>query len=176
MALLHAALYGMLSAFRLLPPVTGRAWGRKERSSAAPTRKKEGNGAPSETHGALASEQKENAKREGVVPIAQTAKKRGTRRFILGYLVLDLSFFLLFAVFYLLFLFFVHGGVFRLYSLLFAALGAFAFRRVARALVARPSFLLLSLPFSLLSALFSCIFALLQRKKPKQLDETDKIV
>lgn len=176
-ALLHAALCGTLAAFRLLPPLTGRGK-REPRAPIAPRTAKDATvEARAETPPRQAPGAKTEKSRESAEAIARSGvKPKKERRFFLGYLLLDLSFFLLFAVCYLLFLFLVHGGIFRLYSLALAALGAWAFRRAARTLVARPVYWLLSLPVRLLAAAFSRVLAFCRRKKPKQLDETDKIV
>lgn len=161
LSVLHAVLRGVLSAFFLLPPVERRA-------SAGDRHAKEPSSAPAEKSDDAAK----GARDEN--------KKKGTRRFVLGYLLLDLSFFLLATALYLLFLFLLHGGVLRIYSLLLLALGMLVSYPTARALVARPVFVLLSLPGRLLgwalSPFFRRILRWKPRKKPKQLDETDKMV
>ena len=187
MAFLHAALYGTLAALRLLPPVTGRDTGgehptaprtaegeRGARSKEARPVQADGEAKEKGRSSAQATQGRDNGAAE--IEAEKKKKKKGSRPFFFGYLLLDLFFFLLFAVCYLLFLFLWHDGVFRLYSLLLAALGAGLFHRVARTLVARPVAFLLSLPVRLLSMAFSRVLAFCRRKKSKQLDETDKIV
>ena len=144
----HAVLYGVLAAARLLP--------------LAPKRAPDTEASPSATDGTLPT-------------LSEKA-----RSFFLGYLVLDVATFFLFAVLYLLFLFLWNDGVFRLYSLLFAVFGSLLTHRKARFFIARPVAFLLSFPFRALRWLFASSFrqvlAISRRKKPKQLDETDKMV
>lgn len=109
-------------------------------------------------------------------------KPRKKRKYIVGYFLFDLSATLLLAVAYLLFLYAVNGGTFRLFSLLLAALGGVAACRIATwsALPLYVTlFLLASLPRKLICFVLTPLRVLFRRHTKKThnpLDETEKIV
>lgn len=101
------------------------------------------------------------------------------RRFFLGYLFFDLFFFLIASFGYMIFLYALSGGVFRFYSLVLVALGFYFCHSFAHRFVFRPVSFVFSRFFSLLVLPWVTLFRLLRkriRKKPKQLDETGKMV
>ena len=86
--------------------------------------------------------------------------------------MLDLLFFVFGSAAYMVFLFAVHDGVFRVYSLALLCAGGFLLRGLAFRFGARPVCFLLDrvfLPFRML-------FRKCRRKKAKQLDETKQMV
>lgn len=161
LSVLRAVLRGGLSALSLLPPVVRRT---------------DEEGARGKETVSLGEERPQDAANGS----EKKGKKKRPWRYAFGYLLLDLSFFALAAILYLLFLFLLHGGVLRFYSLMLVLLGAFLSHSLCSLWIARPTAALLALPFravrALLSPLFARIFRFARRKKAKQLDETDKMV
>ena len=109
---------------------------------------------------------------------AGTVKKR----YVFGYFFFDTSSLVIIAALYLIFLYAVNEGVFRLYSLLLALCGGILFFRPAR-FAAYPLFCLLDRTVSVLVSLARLPAALLRRllqkrkKKTREvLDETGKMV
>ena len=106
-----------------------------------------------------------------------------TARSVIGYFLYDLFFWISLSCLYMLFIYAVNRGVFRLYSFFFAVLGFFFFRKTASRFFARPLLLLLSWLFSLLGLflrffpwLLFIFFRRSIRKKRKKLDESQEMV
>ena len=105
-------------------------------------------------------------------PVLSSDKRKAEKRYFGGYLLFDLSFFIFGSAAYMIFLFAVHNGVFRMYSLFLLCAGGYLARGPAFRFGARPVCFLLSrilLPFRLL-------FRKCRRKKAKKLDETEEMV
>lgn len=113
----------------------------------------------------------------GLIP-RETSERKLSVRVALGYFVYDVLLYPSLAALYLIFLFFTHEGVFRVYSLLLCVLGFFLFTPVARWLT-RPLGYLLSRAWKLIGApvrLFCGFLRRLPRKKRKRLDENGKMM
>lgn len=72
-----------------------------------------------------------------------------------GYLLFDLSFFVLFGICYMLFLYAENEGIFRVYAFLLTALGFGLTRHLIKNKIAAYVFAVLSLPFFFLGAVIS---------------------
>lgn len=107
-----------------------------------------------------------------------TSEKKASVRVVLGCFVYDVLLYPSLAALYLIFLFFTHEGVFRIYSLLLCVFGFFLFTPLAR-LLTRPIGYLLSLILKLIEApvrIFLGFLRRLPRKKRKRLDENGKMM
>lgn len=90
-----------------------------------------------------------------LLPSPIEREKKGNRVLLFfGYLLFDISFFVFTACAYMIFLYAVNDGIFRVYSLLFVLLSVCLLWQITDRLVNRPLFRLLSLPIGLLEKLF----------------------
>lgn len=106
-----------------------------------------------------------------ILPPLDAAEKK--KKYIFGYLFFDLFFCLTVSSAYMIFLFAVHNGVFRVYSLLLACGGAYLLRHAARRFCFYPVFFLFDRG---MGVFFYPIRALLRkctRKNAKKLDEAE---
>ena len=102
-----------------------------------------------------------------LLPSPVREEKRNKVLSFFGYLFFDLTFFVLTASAYTVFLYAVNDGVLRLYSLLLALLGVMLLHRPAERLLARPLYRLFSLPITHVGRLFRRIGEKIKRNLTK---------
>ena len=107
-----------------------------------------------------------------VLPPLDSEGKR-EKKHLVGYFFFDLLFCLTTGAAYMLFLFALHNGIFRVYSLLLAFCGAYLLRHAVRRFFASPVFFLFD---RVMGVFFYPIRTLLRkctRKNAKKLDEAE---
>lgn len=183
LCLLRECVRGILSALWLLPPPAAyrspfpallrRDEAPQKEAYTPPKKERTAQKAKEKTIERAKEGKREKAKER----TKETRKgKRALPPHFFGYLFFDLSFFLAFAVCYLLFLFVVNEGVVRGYSLLCVLFGFLLFRKAAHRVLAVPLFRVGRFFFSLLSFLLSFLILpavlgtrrLIRRKKEKK--------